>query len=618
MRDELLGYYERELSFFRQMGAEFAEKYPKIAGRLLLEPEKCEDPHVERLLETFAFLAARVRLKIDDEFPEITESLLGILYPGFLAPVPSLSVVQFVLDAEQVTLQTGQTIPQGSTLSSSPVEGLPCRFRTTYPVTIWPVELKAARFEQAPPVTIEGRDARTMLHLELKAMGGVAFSEMKRKISESEERPIERLRFYLQGEPKVVYALWEILFNDALAVELRPSASAPDSSAIRLGPHALRTVGFADDETILPPSDRAFRGYRFLQEYFAFPEKFLFLDVTGLDRIAGSGFTDALDVRILFGRPFAAEKSINAQTFRLHATPVANLFSQLAEPIRVTHLKHEYRVIPNVRRPGAFEIWSVDQVSSTAPDLETVKSYRPFFAFRHDAERSARETFWHMSRRPSERKDDEGTEVYLTLVDTAFDPSVPDTETLNVHLTCSNRDLPGRLPFGNLEGDFQLEGPGVFTAIRALVKPTPSLRPPLRRGAQWRLISHLSLNVLSLVERESQKGPEALREILRLYDFAESSATRQQIAGLTKLSSRRVVRPLRDTHPGFVRGLEVTIELDEQNYVGSGVFLFASVLERFLSLYASVNSFSQLVATTKQREGVLKQWPPRSGNQIVL
>jgi len=618
MRSELLDYYERELTFLRQMGAEFAEKYPKIAGRLLLEPEKCEDPHVERLLETFAFLAARVRLKIDDEFPEITESLLGILYPGFLAPVPSLSVVQFVLDAEQVTLQTGQTIPQGSTLSSSPVEGLPCRFRTTYPVTIWPVELKAARFEQAPPVTIEGRDARTMLHLELKAMGGVAFSEMKRKISESEERPIERLRFYLQGEPKVVYALWEILFNDALAVELRPSASAPDSSAIRLGPHALRTVGFADDETILPPSDRAFRGYRFLQEYFAFPEKFLFLDVTGLDRIAGSGFTDALDVRILFGRPFAAEKSINAQTFRLHATPVANLFSQLAEPIRVTHLKHEYRVIPNVRRPGAFEIWSVDQVSSTAPDLETVKSYRPFFAFRHDAERSARETFWHMSRRPSERKDDEGTEVYLTLVDTAFDPSVPDTETLNVHLTCSNRDLPGRLPFGNLEGDFQLEGPGVFTAIRALVKPTPSLRPPLRRGAQWRLISHLSLNVLSLVERESQKGPEALREILRLYDFAESSATRQQIAGLTKLSSRRVVRPLRDTHPGFVRGLEVTIELDEQNYVGSGVFLFASVLERFLSLYASVNSFSQLVATTKQREGVLKQWPPRSGNQIVL
>jgi type VI secretion system protein ImpG len=618
MRSELLDYYERELSFLRQMGAEFAQKYPKIASRLQLEPDKCEDPHVERLLEAFALLSARVRLKIDDEFPEVTESLLGILYPGFLAPVPSLSIVQFVLDAEQVTLQTGQTIPQGSTLSSSPVDGLPCRFRTAYPVTIWPIEVKAARFEQPPAVAIGGRDARTQLHLELKATGDMAVSEMKRKISESEERPVESLRFYLQGEPKVIYALYELLFNDALAVELRPSVSAPDSAAIRLGPESLRSVGFADDETLLPSSDRAFGGYRFLKEYFAFPEKFLFLDLTGLASLAGHGFTDTLDVRILLGRPFAAEKSVGAQTFRLHATPVVNLFPQLAEPIRVTHLKHEYRVIPNLRRPAAFEVWSVDRVSSTAPDLESTRTYRPFFAFRHDAERSAEETFWHTSRRPSERRDDEGTEVYLSLVDMAFDPSVPDTETLNVHLTCSNRDLPGQLPFGNPEGDFQLEGPGVFTAIRALVKPTPSLRPPLRRGSQWRLTSHLSLNILSLVEREAAKGPEALREILRLYDFADSSATRQQIAGLSKLSSRRVVRPLRDTHPGFVRGLEVTVELDEQNFVGSGIFLFASVLERFLSLYASVNSFSQLVATTKQREGVVRRWPPRSGDQIVL
>ncbi len=618
MRSELLDFYERELGFLRQMGAEFAQKYPKIAGRLQLEPDKCEDPHVERLLEAFAFLAARVRLKIEDEFPEITESLLGILYPGFLAPIPSLSIVQFVLDAEQVSLQTGQTIPQGSTLSSSPVDGLPCRFRTTYPVTIWPIEVKAVRFEQPPPVTIGGRDARTQLRLELRATGDVTLSELKRKVSESEERPVESLRFYLQGEPKVIYSLYELLFNDTLAVEFRPSADAPDSAVIRLGPEALRPVGFGDDETLLPPSDRAFRGYRFLQEYFAFPEKFLFLDLTGLERLGGSGFKETLDVRILCGRPFAAEKSVTAQTFRLHATPVVNLFSQLAEPVRVTQLKHEYRVIPNLRRPGAFEVWAVDRVSSTAPDLETTKTYRPFFAFRHDAERATQETFWHMSRRPSERKDDEGTEVYLSLVDMAFDPSVPETETLDVHVTCSNRDLPARLPFGAPEGDFQLEGPGVFTAIRALVKPTPSLRPPLRRGAQWRLTSHLALNVLSLVEREGAKGPEALREILRLYDFADSSATRQQIAGLTKLSSRRVVRPLRDTHPGFVRGLEVTIELDEQNFVGSGPYLFASVLERFLSLYASVNSFSQLVAMTRQREGILRRWPPRSGDQIIL
>ncbi|HEX7527744.1 MAG TPA: type VI secretion system baseplate subunit TssF, partial [Thermoanaerobaculia bacterium] len=368
----------------------------------------------------------------------------------------------------------------------------------------------------------------------------------------------------------------------------------------------------------LPTPDRIFRGYRVLQEYFSFPEKFLFVDLDGLDRLKGLAFTDTLDVRILLGRPFAAERSVSAQTFRLHATPVVNLFTQMAEPIRVTHLSHEYRVIPNLRRPGAHEVWSVDSVTSTGADLETVRAYQPFFAFRHDAERSGQQALWHASRRPAERKDDEGTEVFLTLVDMNFDPAVPDTDTLTVHVTSSNRDLPIRLPFGNPEGDFQLEGPGVFTAIRSLVKPTASLRPPLRRGAHWRLISHLALNVLSLVEREGEKGPEALREILRLYDISDSSVTRQQIDGISKLSARRVVRPLRDTHPGFVRGLEVSIDFDEQNFVGSGVYLFASVLERFLSLYASVNSFSQLVVSTKQREGIMRRWPPRTGDQIVL
>lgn len=618
MRSDLLEYYERELSFLRQMGAEFADKYPKVASRLQLEPDKCEDPHVERLLEAFAFLAARVRLKIDDEFPEITESLLGILYPTFLAPVPSMSVVQFVLNTEQVSLQTGQTIPKGSTLASAPVDGIPCRFRTAYPVTIWPVEVRDARFEQAPAVTIEGRDARTMLHLDLRILGGAALSELKEKSSDGTERPLSRLRFYLQGEGKIVHSLYELLFNDALAVELRPQASAPDSAAVTLGPEALRPVGFDDDETLLPTPDRLFRGYRVLQEYFSFPEKYLFVDLDGLERLKGGAFTDTLDVRVLLGRPFAAERSISAQTFRLHATPIVNLFSQMAEPIRVTQLSHEYRVIPNLRRPGAHEVWSVDSVTSTGADLETVRTYQPFFAFRHDAERAGQQALWHASRRPSERKDDEGTEVFLTLVDMNFDPTVPDTDTLNVHVTSSNRDLPGRLPFGNPEGDFQLEGPGVFTAIRSLVKPTTSLRPPLRRGAHWRLISHFALNVLSLVEREGEKGPEALREILRLYDISDSSVTRQQIDGISKLSARRVVRPLRDTHPGFVRGLEVSIDFDEQNFVGSGVYLFASVLERFLSLYASVNSFSQLVASTKQREGVMRRWPPRTGDQIVL
>jgi type VI secretion system protein ImpG len=319
-----------------------------------------------------------------------------------------------------------------------------------------------------------------------------------------------------------------------------------------------------------------------------------------------------------FGREFPLEKSVTAQTFRLHCAPVANLFNQIAEPIRVTHLQPEYRVIPDTGRQSVLEVYSVDSVVAARPGEDETVEFQPFYSFKHAADRGEQQTFWYASRRASQRKDDEGTEVYLSLVDLGFNPTLPAADTLTVHATCTNRDLPGRLPFGGSDSDFQLEAAGVFQGIRCLRKPTPTLRVPLRRGVQWRLISHLSLNFLSLVEGGNGAGPEAFREILKLYDFADSSVTRQQIAGISRLSAQRVLRPVGGGQGGFVRGLEVSLELDESQFIGSGVFLFAAVLERFLGLYASMNSFSQLAARTRQREGVLKRWPPRAGEQILL
>jgi type VI secretion system protein ImpG len=406
--------------------------------------------------------------------------------------------------------------------------------------------------------------------------------------------------------------------NDVLEIEIRPRGGG-GRPPIALGAGALKAVGFERDESLLPESPRSFAGYRLLQEYFAFPEKFLFFDVKGLDRAVAASFPPAFDLVFSLRREFPQEKGVNAQTFRLHCAPIVNLFSHVAEPIRVTHLQAEYRVIPDVGRQTALEVHSVEEVSSTRPDEANPTVYEPFYSVRHAAAGEEAKTFWHATRRLSGRKDDDGTEVYLTLVDLGFRPSVPDVETLTVRTVCSNRDLPARLPFGSSTrgADFELEGAGVFTAIRCLRKPTATLRTPLRRGTQWRLISHLSLNYLSLVEGETG-GPEALQEILKLYDFADSSVTRQQISGLTRVAARRVLRPVGSASAGFVRGLEVSVELDEAQFIGAGVYLFASVLERFLGLYASVNSFSQLVASTRQREGTLKRWPPRAGEQIVL
>lgn len=615
MSDDLLTYYERELTFLRQSGAEFAAKYPKIAGRLLLEPDKCEDPHVERLIEAFAFLAGRIHRKLDDEFPEITEALLGILCPQYLSPIPSMSIVQFILDPEQSKLQTGQEIPRGSMLRSRPVAGSPCRFRTCYPVHLWPIELISAGFEPSDRSELGERSVYAMLRMELKTLGGTPLAELRRKVSDSDYRSIDHLRFSLQGEGRLVYGLYELLFNNALRVELRPATSSGTVAPVVLSPDSLKPAGFGCDEGMIPYPDRSFMGYRLLTEYFSFPDKFLFFDLTGIDKAAASGFSDRFEVRIYFDKSFDLETSVNAQTFRLNCTPVVNLFRQLAEPIKTSGAKAEYRIIPDVRHPMAFEVHSVDAVLNTSPHLREPIAYRPLFSCTHAGYRE--NVYWHARRQPSTRLHDSGAEVHLSLVDLNATPSPPDAQILSIETTCSNRDLPAQLSFGAPDGDFHLEGAAIYSAIRCLKKPTPTLRPPLRNGAQWQLISHLSLNYLSLAEQ--QGAPQALQQLLKLYNFTDSPAVERQIEGIARTDARPVFRSIGSTLlPAVVRGVEVSIEFDERQYVGSGVFLFASVLERFLALYASINSFSQTVLYTRQREGVVKRWPPRAGEQILL
>ncbi len=633
MRDELLTYYERELAFVRQMGAEFAQKYPKIAARLLLEPDKCEDPHVERLVEAFAFLAARVHLRLDDDFPEVTESLLNVLYPHYLAPVPSMSVVQFAVDPDQAKLTAGYHIPRETSLYSPPVHGTGtrCRFRTSYPVTLWPIEVAAASLESNDPPDAQGRWRDAVLRLDLRCLNNTRLPELQSDAGEAgPPRPIESLRFYLNGEPQLTYALYEMIFNHAAGVELRAGRKVTrgrsQPAAVELPASALNPVGFGPEEGMLPYSARSFAGYRLLTEYFTFPEKFLFFDVNGLDEAARrGGFNDEFSINIRLRDVTPPNGHVAAATFQLGCTPIINLFRKVAEPIQLTHLQHEYRVVPDVHRQNATEVYSVDAVTSTDPYLKETRHYQPFYSIRHADGGGRGETYWYASRRPSPRKDDPGTEVYVSLVDLGFDPRTPAADTVTAHVTACNRDLPSKLPVGGagrmVEGrrdsDFMVEGTGPLAYARCLRKPTDTVRPPMRRGAQWRLISHLSLNHLSITGGEA--GAAALREILALYNFTDSASSRRQVSGVVSVDSRRAVRQTgQRIGTGFVRGVETTLELDEEMFTGGGVFLFAAVLERFLGLYVTVNSFNQLVARTSQREEVLKRWPPRAGDQVLL
>jgi type VI secretion system protein ImpG len=612
VRDELLDYYERELNYLRQLGAEFGQKYPKIAGRLILEPDKCDDPHVERLLEAFAFLAARVHLKIDDEFPEITEALLSILYPHYIRPLPSMSIVEMHLDADKGGAATPQKVPRGSVLNSRSVAGVPCQFRTCFETTVLPLQVAAGEWTSPDRLSpsVKSLDAVAAIRVEFRTPQDVPLTALG----------IDTLRLHISAEANVAHTLYELICANTVQVLVRDPTPNSKIRPVVLRGDAVRPAGFTEAESMLPYPRRSFPGYRLLQEYFTFPDKFFFLDITGLGE-ALSGLKNRFEIVFLISqfeqteRRQILELGVNAKTFRLNATPIVNLFMQTAEPILLDQRKYEYAVVPDVRRPQATEVFSIDEVLSINPQSNEVQRFEPFYSFRHGTQRDKKQTFWLAHRRQSSKANDEGTEVSVTLVDLSARPVHPDLDTLTLRTTCTNRDLPSRLSFANEAGDFEIEGGAAIKRIVALRKPTTSVRPPSGKSALWRLISHLSLNYLSLVD----EGREAFQEILKLYNFTGSAYSEKQIDGITSINSaRHFARLISENGITFARGTRVEIELDEEMFTGGGVFLFSSVIERFLAEYVSLNSFSQLAVRTKQRKEPLKEWPPRAGQTILM
>lgn len=629
MRDELLGYYERELIFLRRMGAEFAKKYPKIAARLLLDEEKVEDPHVERIIEAFALLSGRIGLKLDDELPEITESFLNVMYPHYLAPIPSMAIVEMSFGNKKDKLTAVQKLDRGAKLNSHRVEGTPCRFRTAYDVQLVPLMLESAALESPAPKDARGKFAESYIRLSMRCFGDADLHEFK--VGDTEDAP-EFLRFYINGDPQIIFPLYEMIFNDASALEFRARETPITNKTLTtisnmqlklpdpviLPADHIRQVGFEQNEALLPFTKRSFDGYRLLTEYFAFPYKFLFFDVYGLDQAVRNKFGSHFDILIHLKDITPPKAPITEENFRLGCTPIVNLFSRMADPIYLSNQKYEYHVIPDVHRQKTTEIYSVNQVLTTDPKTNTTREFSPFYSLRHAYGEQMEKSFWYAMRRASQRPNDDGTEISLSLVDMNFNPRVPSTEVISVKTTCTNRDLPAKLPFGGRSGDFEIEEAALLSRVRCLTKPTETIRPPQRKALQWRIISHLNLNYLSIVNSEDGT-PEALQEILQLYNFEDSEVTRKQILGITQIDTQKVVRQIGGhIGAGFVRGLETTLTFDEDEFVGSGWFLFASVLERFLGLYASLNSFSQVVLRTEQRESIVKRFEPRTGEQILL
>jgi len=609
--DDVIKFYNKELNYIRRSAEAFAEANPKIAGRLRLSKDAIEDPHVSRLIESVAFLNGRIRKKLDDSFPEITNSMLEVLYPHYLAPIPSMSIVQFKSVAE---VTGNYRIKTGSCIETEAVDGEPCRFKTAYPVDLWPIELKSAQL-------IRGAYNAPALP---KHFGAVAVLRMKLScISEdmdfSQLSP-DNLVFYLRGQSIETSALYAFIMNHAVAISV---ADGPDDPGAEfLGPENIQAMGFEKDEGLLPYPARSLLGYRLLTEFFVFPEKFNFIKLAGLGEAVFNSRGRDVELYIYLNDSQAElENIVSADNFLLGCTPMVNLFSQYAESITLNQRKEEYQIIPDSRRLLAKEVYSIDDVETVSPTGESIK-YRPFYGFKHHDKSKQNVAYWHANRKSAKTNNshdiDDGTELFISLVNLDFQEDIPDNWVLNIKTTCLNRDLPGRLPFGGGQPRLQLaEGNAPIQDISCITAPTKTLRIELTENTRWRLVSHLNLNHLSLMDGEN--GADILREILTLYNFENSPSTRSMIEGVLSISHKQVMARVKDKGmSALCRGIEITVTLDEDRFEGQGLYLFGSVLERFFALYAPMNSFTKLVLKTKRREQAIKTWPPRAGEKVLL
>lgn len=620
MNPRMLELYNQELQHIRESAAEFAREYPKIAGRLTLSGIECADPYVERLLEGFAYLTARVQLKLDAEYPTFTHNLLEIAYPHYLAPTPSMTVVQLQTDPDEGSLASGFRLPRDSVLRANLGRNsqTPCEFRSTQDVTLWPLQVAAAEYFGNPGAVL-GRlassvpQARAGMRLTLRTGAEVPFASL----------PLSHLPLYLNGADETPFRLYEQLLGSACAVFVRqPGADWVERIPVE---QALRPCGFDDREAALPVVPQAFQGYRLLQEYFALPQRFLFVNIAGLERAVQRCSGQTLEVLVLFERfDQSLESSVGASQFVPFCTPAINLFPRRVDRLHLTDRVHEHHVIADRTRPTDFEIHSLQRVTGhgTGPDQE----FLPFYAVRDPSRYGRDQAYYIVRREPRVLSSDQrrngtrssymGSETFISLVDGQQAPYRHDLRQLGISALCSNRDLPLFMNVGDGRSDFSLADSAPVAGIRCLAGPSRPKASHAHDNRAWRLISQLSLNYLSLAEHG--QGAAALRELLRLYGDPQDSALNLQIDGLREVSSKPCTRRL--PMPGpivFGRGLEITLTFDENAFRGTGVFLLGAVFERFLTRYVSINSFTETVLRSSER-GEIMRWAAKPGRRPTL
>ncbi|TBV14601.1 type VI secretion system baseplate subunit TssF [Stutzerimonas kirkiae] len=609
--DELLAHYQRELTWLRHAGAGFAERYPKVAQRLELGADECNDPHVERLLEGFAFLTARLQRRLDDDYAQFSDALLEQLYPHALRPFPSCAIAQFTPDLHKGNLAQGYPIARGTPLFTTVNErdplaqhgnlhGQTLHFRTTDHLTLWPIEITEARLLDAEETCArlpldypaQTKAPRSALRIVLQCLEGYDWPSLE----------IERLRIHLSSASSITNALlYDLLGAHATGITQGPSED--EQSPLDGSPVA---VGFAAGQSLLPEDDCTAPGLQLLAEYFTFPEKFAFFD---LPIQAGKISGRQLCIHLLFAHEPPRYLDLQAGDLALGCVPVVNLFSRISEPLRPDGTRSEYRLVADAYREEATEIHSIRNLQASGAN--GARPMAPYHGWQHAA--SGAPLYWHARRVQGMTPGRQGSDLLLSLVDNDFNPREAAAEqTLSAELLCTNRHLAERLPAGT---QLHFERPGPVGNVHLRKTPSRQYQPALDGPSRWRLVSQLTLNHASL--SEGPRALEALREMLALHNLSETPEAFRQIQGIEALDCRRVTEHRGDdAWRGWQNGLEVRLRLKPESFTGSSAVLFSAVLAQFFSLHANANRFVRTVLVQADQEIAL--WRPQAGQPLVV
>lgn len=627
MDSKLLEYYNRELAYLREMGAEFAEQYPKVAGRLGMRGIDVADPYIERLMEGFAFLTSRVQLKMDAEFPRFSQRLLEIIYPNYLAPTPSMAIAELTPDSSKGDISGGFRVPRGTMMDSQTLKktGITCSYTTAHDVTLQPVRIKQVELGGIPAdiplaaLGLQNRGSVSALRIRMECFESVTLKNLN----------LDQLMFYLSGPDLQAQQLLELVMQHSVGLLCQTVEATPQRCV--LADDALRQEGFEPDQALLPNDLRNFEGYRLLQEYFAFPARFQFVSVSGLRPLlqnarASQKTLRQFDIIVLLDKQdLALERVIDASHLALHCTPVINLFPKVAERITLNENHHEYHLVVDNIRPLDYEVFSVQRLGSSASEKRYEQEFRPFYSTLSEDDgnygayfslRREQRSLSEHARRYGTRTGYIGSEVFVSLVDERQSPWHSDLKYLTADVLCTSRDLP--LMLLQDQGNFVMPDSIPIKQVTLKKGPTPP-RPALADGMiAWRLISQLQLNYLSLMDGDPQQGAASLRQLLGLYGNLSEPAIAKQIQGVRHCQLRPVYRRVPEPGPiVFARGIAIDLTVDERAFSGNSPYLLGSVLERLFSRLVALNTFTEMTLSSQQR-GEIAHWQARVGKRTLI